>query len=70
MWVELAAGVDTKAVLETAVTEAQVAFIPGAAFTVPGRTAPNCLRLNFSNCTPDRIEEGIARLADVINQTA
>ncbi len=70
VWVELAAGVDTKVVLETAVTEAQVAFIPGAAFTVPGRAAANCLRLNFSNCTPDRIEEGIARLADVINQTA
>jgi len=68
VWVELAAGVDTKVVLETAVTEAQVAFIPGAAFTVPGRTAPNCLRLNFSNCTPDRIEEGIARLAEVINR--
>ncbi|MBK7919489.1 MAG: PLP-dependent aminotransferase family protein [Chloroflexi bacterium] len=68
VWVELAAGVDTKMVLETAVTEAQVAFIPGAAFTIPGHSAPNCLRLNFSNCTPDRIEEGIARLAEVINR--
>ncbi|MCB8982241.1 MAG: PLP-dependent aminotransferase family protein [Ardenticatenaceae bacterium] len=68
VWVELAAGVDTKVVLETAVSEAQVAFIPGAAFTLPGRTAPHCLRLNFSNCTPDRIEEGIARLAEVINR--
>ncbi len=66
VWVELAEGVDTAVLLETAVHEAQVAFIPGAAFTVPGHSAPNCLRLNFSNCTPDRIEEGIARLADVI----
>jgi len=70
VWVELPEGMDTGKLLETAVTEAQVAFIPGAAFTLPGRTAPNCMRLNFSNCTPDRIEEGIARLADVINQSA
>ncbi|MBP6469657.1 MAG: PLP-dependent aminotransferase family protein [Chloroflexi bacterium] len=68
VWVELSEGVDTKEMLETAVTEAQVAFIPGAAFTIPGHSAPNCLRLNFSNCTPDRIEEGITRLAQVINR--
>ncbi|MBK8984778.1 MAG: PLP-dependent aminotransferase family protein [Chloroflexi bacterium] len=70
VWVELAAGMDTTALLETAVTQSQVAFIPGAAFTIPGHTAPNCLRLNFSNCTPDLIEEGIARLANIIQQAS
>ncbi len=69
VWVELAEGVDTRALLDTAVTEQQVAFIPGFAFAVPGHDAHNCLRLNFSTCTPDLITEGIKRLAAVINHS-
>jgi 2-aminoadipate transaminase len=67
VWVELAAGTDTAALLKRAVEEEQVAFIPGHAFAVQGRSHANhCLRLNFSNATPERIEEGIRRLARVI----
>lgn len=69
VWVELAEGVDTRVLLDTAVTQQQVAFIPGFAFAVPGRDAHNCLRLNFSTCTPDLITEGIKRLAAVINHS-
>jgi 2-aminoadipate transaminase len=68
IWVTLPAEVDTAALLQTAIAEEQVAFIPGHAFAVPGCpvSGRNCLRLNFSNCTPEQIEDGIARLARVL----
>lgn len=65
VWVELPDWIDTAAQLPIAVEEEQVAYIPGYAFAVPGHTVTNCLRLNFSNCTPEMIEEGIARLGRV-----
>ena len=39
----------------------QVAFVPGDEFHVDG-TGANTFRLNFSNATPEQIEEGILRL--------
>lgn len=68
VWVELPAEIDTAVLLQTAVAQEQVAFIPGHAFAAPGHQAHNCLRLNFSNCTVTDIEDGIQRLARVINQ--
>jgi 2-aminoadipate transaminase len=67
VWVELPGEVETGALLKKAVETEQVAFIPGQAFWV-GRRAPatNCLRLNFSHNPPDRIEEGVRRLARVL----
>ncbi len=65
IWVELPAHIDTAVLLQTAVEHEQVAYIPGYAFAVPGHTVTNCLRLNFSNCTPELIEEGMARLGRV-----
>jgi 2-aminoadipate transaminase len=80
IWVELPHGVDTAELLQTAVECEKVAFIPGHAFGVrnghtlddhshAGEGASHCLRLNFSNCPADAIEEGIGRLAKVINQS-
>jgi 2-aminoadipate transaminase len=66
IWVELPPHIDTADLLETAVAQEKVAFIPGHAFALPGHVRRNCLRLNFSNCTPERIEEGIRRLGRVI----
>jgi 2-aminoadipate transaminase len=71
IWVELPAGVDTAALLQVAIAQEQVAFIPGHAFAVhqsgpQQQHARRCLRLNFSNCQPAKIEEGIARLGRVI----
>ena len=43
----------------------KVAFVPGAPFWV-GRAVRNTLRLNFSNATEERIEEGVRRLGDAI----
>ena len=68
IWVELAEHIDTAELLETAVSEEKVAFIPGHAFALPGHVRRNCLRLNFSNCTPERIEDGIERLGRVIQK--
>ncbi len=70
VWVELPQGVNTADLLWKAVEEEKVAFIPGTAFCAPGSApATNCLRLNFSNCTPEMIEEGIGRLGRIIHNT-
>lgn len=68
IWVELPPHYDTAELLPMAVEEEQVAFIPGYAFAVPGHTVTNCLRLNFSNCTPEMIAEGMARLGRVLHR--
>lgn len=67
IWVELPPEMDAARLLDTAVNQEQIAFIPGHAFTVPGRHIHNCMRLNFSNCTEEMIEDGIKRLARIIN---
>lgn len=67
IWVTLPEGVETAELLQRAIDQQQVAFIPGHAFAAPGCQANNSLRLNFSNCTPERIEEGIARLGKTLN---
>lgn len=69
IWVELPAEINTAELLRQAVEEERVAFIPGNAFCAAGsRPTSNCLRLNFSNCTPEQIEEGIGRLGRIINR--
>lgn len=68
-WVDLPETIDAGLLVRTAVEEAGVAFIPGNAFSVNDpRRAANCLRLNFSNCDPARIEEGIALIAGVLER--
>lgn len=66
IWVELPGHVDTAALLDVAIAQEKVAFIPGHAFGVEPGCGRNSLRLNFSNATPDKIEDGIARLGRVI----
>lgn len=66
LWVELPAGVKGEDLLEDALAE-QVAFVPGASFFACN-PAHNFIRLNFSNCSPERIDEGIRRLARVLQR--
>lgn len=47
--------------------EQKVAFVPGESF-YPCGGGHNTMRLNFSYCTPEMINEGIARLAIVIRK--
>jgi 2-aminoadipate transaminase len=64
IWVRLPASLDAGALLEEAVAR-KVAYVPGAPF-FPDGGGQNHLRLNFSNAPQARIDEGIARLAEVI----
>jgi 2-aminoadipate transaminase len=66
VWVTLPDGVDTAKLLSVAVEEEKVAFIPGQAFAVAGYQAQNSMRLNFSNCCLEDIEEGIGRLGNLL----
>lgn len=66
LWVTLPAGADAAALLPLALAE-KVAFVPGTAFHPRGGGA-HTLRLNFSYCAPDVIEEGIRRLGAVLRR--
>jgi len=65
VWVTLPQGMDGARLLERAVAEAKVAFVPGAAFFFDGR-GRNTLRLSYSLPAEVEIEEAIARLARLI----
>ncbi len=60
-WVELPEYIDTKRLLEKAL-EKKVAFVPGASF-FPNGGVNNCMRINYSTMTEEKIVEGIKRLA-------
>ncbi|AVW93174.1 PLP-dependent aminotransferase family protein [Celeribacter baekdonensis] len=64
VWVTLPTGMDGAELLKQALNS-NVAFVPGAAFFADGSNT-NTLRLNFSMSPAGKIEEGIARLAQVI----
>jgi 2-aminoadipate transaminase len=66
VWVEMPRDIDTLARLPLAVAQEKVAYVPGQAFAAAGTDASHCLRLSYSNCPPDRIEDGIRRLAKVL----
>lgn len=66
LWVTLPDWMDASKLLETAVSK-KVAYVPGMAFHPEGANGGhNTCRLNFSNATPEMIEEGIKRLGKVI----
>ena len=66
LWGVLPEGLDSTEVFKVAV-ERKVAFVPGAAF-YPCGGGENTMRLNFSNATPEKIREGIARLGQVLRE--
>jgi len=66
LWGVLPEGLDSTEVFKVAV-ERKVAFVPGAAF-YPCGGGENTMRLNFSNATPEKIREGIARLGQVLHE--
>jgi 2-aminoadipate transaminase len=67
LWARLPDGVDTEELLKAAVEE-KVAFVPGRAFYPGGDGGRCCMRLNFSYCEPEIIEEGINRLGRAIKR--
>ncbi|GHO46730.1 PLP-dependent aminotransferase family protein [Ktedonospora formicarum] len=66
LWITLPEGMNATELLREAVKE-NVAFVPGASFHAEGGVQ-NTLRLSFSNATPERIREGIARLGRVFHK--
>ncbi|WP_394275087.1 PLP-dependent aminotransferase family protein [Luteococcus sp.] len=66
VWLTLPEGLDSQAMLPRAVT-ARVAFTPGTAFYADGLGSRN-VRLSYCFPTPERIHEGVRRLAEVVNQ--
>ncbi len=66
VWMTLPEGLNSKAILPRAVAE-RVAFVPGTGFYSDGGGTRN-MRLSFCYPEPDRIKEGVRRLAGVIEQ--
>jgi DNA-binding transcriptional MocR family regulator len=66
VWATLPGGLDAKAMVPRALG-ARVAYVPGTGFFADGGGTAN-LRLNFSFASPDRIREGVRRLAGVVEQ--
>ena len=69
VWAGLPDGLDAQAMLPRAVT-ARVAYVPGTAFYAEGGAADagrSHLRLSFCYPPPERITEGVRRLAGVVD---
>ena len=64
VWLTLPPGINAKAMLPRAVT-ARVAYVPGTAFFADG-FGSSSMRLSYCYPTPERIREGVRRLAAVI----
>ena len=63
-WCELPDYINTRDIAPVAL-ERKVAFVPGDGF-YPSGAVKNCMRLNYSNATDQRLVEGVNRLAEVI----
>jgi len=66
VWLTLPSGLDAKAMLPRAVTS-RVAYVPGTAFYADG-FGSSSLRLSYCYPTPERIREGVRRLAQVMEE--
>lgn len=66
LWATLPEGASTMDLFDMAIKD-MVAFVPGKPFYVDG-TGLNTMRLNFSNSSEERIQEGIKRLGRCIKE--
>lgn len=66
IWVKLPKHVDSMQLLDKAIA-ANVAFVPGAPFFADEPQA-NTLRLSFVTVSPEKIEEGVARLGKLVHE--
>ena len=67
VWLTLPAGLDGAALLQKALDEEKIAFVPGRAFHADG-SGHDTIRLSFSLQPADMIEEGMARLGRLITR--
>jgi 2-aminoadipate transaminase len=66
LWVKLPEGSNARDLLTTCL-ERQVAFVPGQEF-FPDGSGENTIRLNYSNASPENIEEGIKRMGEAMRE--
>ena len=66
-WLQLKQPLDTRTLLKPAL-EQDVVFMPGEPFFVDPEQNFGYLRLNFSHVAPERLNEGVRRLAGVIRE--
>lgn len=66
VWADVGPQLDTRAMLAKAIA-ARVAYVPGGAFYADGQGA-SFMRLSYCFPTPERIREGVHRLAGVISE--
>ncbi len=66
LWVTLPDCLNCQDLFKDAVAE-KVAFVPGDSFYAEGGGF-NTMRLNFSNASPEKINEGICRLSNVVKK--
>ena len=64
LWLTFPPEMDAAEMLQAAIAR-RVAFVPGESFFTDG-SGRNTARLNFSNATPERIREGVGRLAECL----
>ncbi|MEA3559483.1 MAG: PLP-dependent aminotransferase family protein, partial [Candidatus Thermoplasmatota archaeon] len=66
LWATLNEGINTTEMFQDALAE-NVAYVIGSAFFADG-TGTNCMRLNFTHSEDDKIDEGVKRLAKVVER--
>lgn len=66
-WLTLKQPLDTRTLLAAAL-ERNVAFMPGEPFFIEPDRHPGHLRLNFSHVAPERLDDGLQRLAEVVRE--
>jgi DNA-binding transcriptional MocR family regulator len=66
VWLQLPEGIDAKAMLPRAIS-GRVAYVPGTGFYADG-SGTGFARLCYAFPTPERIREGVGRLASVISE--
>ena len=65
LWLDLAEGTDTRALLAEAKSDG-VAFVAGPDFMIEG--GENSLRLSFASVPPERVAEGVSRIAAALDR--
>ncbi len=67
VWLTLPKEMNSRDLLEKALSEEKIAFVPGGAFFASGG-GENTVRLSFSTCSAEDIREGMRRLSDLIRR--
>ena len=65
VWITLPKHIDGADLLQRAILQSRVAFVPGSAFFAD-RSGRNTIRLSFSLNEPDKTREGIKRLGELL----